>query len=135
MKPYEVLIDKNLKRTSCREGILEVIQESGEALSENEIRERLSGTYDRTTFYRTFKTLQRKSILHKIVVDNQMVKYALDNSITMKKEHAHFFCTVCHTVRCLDSVEVRTPLLPQGYTATCTEVIIKGVCGNCPVNP
>ena len=78
MSPIDILNRHNLKRTSCREGIIEVIMTANEALSENEIRERLSGNYDRTTFYRSFKTLEEYKIIHKIVVDNQLVKYALD---------------------------------------------------------
>lgn len=131
MEPYEVLHEHNLKRTSCREGILSVIYNAGQALSENEIRERLAGNFDRTTFYRSFRTLQESKILHKIVVDNQLVKYALDNSVTLKKEHAHFYCEKCNSVRCLESVQVETPALPNGFKAFETEIIIKGMCNKC----
>ena len=79
MKAVDILNHHNLKRTSCREGIIEVVMAAKQALSENEIRERLAGNYDRTTFYRSFKTLEEHKIIHKIVVDNQLVKYALDN--------------------------------------------------------
>jgi len=54
---------------------------------EQQIRERLEGNYDRTTFYRSFKVLQECRIIHKIVIDNQFVKYALDNTITHKSNH------------------------------------------------
>lgn len=90
MKPIEVLTNHNLKRTSCREGIIDVIMSKGNALSENEIRELLAGNYDRTTFYRSFKTLEEHKIIHKIVVDNQLVKYALDRSVTNKKGTCSF---------------------------------------------
>ena len=131
MEAVDVLSGHNLKRTSCREGIIEVIMHAGKALSENEIRERLAGNYDRTTFYRSFKTLEEHQIIHKIVVDNQLVKYALDNSVTHKKEHAHFYCNNCDSVLCLESVAVKQPILPDGYTSEETEVIIKGTCAMC----
>ncbi len=70
MKALDVLYSHNLKRTSCREGIIEVLMAANEALSEIEIREQLAGNYDRTTFYRSFKTLEENKILHRIVVDN-----------------------------------------------------------------
>ena len=38
MEPQKVLHDHNLKRTGCREGIISLIMEAGEPLSENEIR-------------------------------------------------------------------------------------------------
>lgn len=131
MKAKDILNSHSLKRTSCREGIIDVIVHSEKALSENEIRKRLSGNYDRTTFYRSFKTLEESKIVHKIVVDNQLVKYALDSSVTHKKEHAHFYCSQCDSVRCLDEVEFKTPPLPKGYSGTEIEVVIKGVCNDC----
>ncbi len=134
MEPVDILTSRNLKRTSCREGIIKIIIASKNALSENEIREKLDGNYNRTTFYRSFKTLEENKVIHKIVVNNQLVKYALDNSITQKKEHAHFFCKKCNVIQCLDSVLIKKPKLPDGYSVTESEYIIKGFCKLCKEN-
>ena len=131
MKAVDILSSRNIKRTSCREGIIEVIMNANQALSENEIRERLVGNYDRTTFYRSFKTLEEHKILHKIVVDNQLVKYAFDTSVSHKDEHAHFYCSECNTVKCMENIPVQKYSLPAGYSELQTEVIIKGLCSNC----
>lgn len=131
MKASEILNNHNLKRTSCREGIIDVVRTAKQALSENEIRQQLAGNYDRTTFYRSFKTLEEHKILHKIVVDNQLVKYALDNGITHKNKHAHFYCNECNTVKCMDNIPVQDYLLPAGYSGFETEVLIKGTCAKC----
>jgi Fur family transcriptional regulator, ferric uptake regulator len=131
MKPVDILNSHNLKRTSCREGILDIVMNAGQALSEIEIRERLIGNYDRTTFYRSFKTLEEYKIIHKIVVDNQLVKYALDNSVTHKNKHAHFYCNECNTVKCMENIPVQKYQLPDGYSDIETEVLIKGTCPRC----
>ncbi|PKQ61893.1 hypothetical protein BZG01_18345 [Labilibaculum manganireducens] len=131
MKAVDILNRYNLKRTSCREGIIDVITAANQALSENEIREQLVGNYDRTTFYRSFKTLEEYKIIHKIIVDNQLVKYALDNTVTQKDEHAHFYCNECNTVKCMNDVPVQKYQLPDGYSDVETEVLIKGICSNC----
>lgn len=131
MDAHHILNNHHLKRTSCREGIINIVMTANQALSENEIRERLVGNYDRTTFYRSFKTLEEKNILHKIVVDNQLVKYALDNSVTHRKEHAHFYCNNCSTVKCLNNVPVQNYQLPDGFSDIETEVLIKGLCSAC----
>jgi len=131
MKAATLLKSHNLKWTSCREGIIEVVRNANQALSENEIRERLAGNYDRTTFYRSFKTLEKHKILHKIVVEPQVVKYALDPSFIPQKEHVHFYCRACNTVRCLDNITIHKYQLPKDYTGNETEVIIKGICDNC----
>ena len=131
MKALEILNTHNLKRTSCREGIIDVVMDSNQALSENDIRKMLAGTYDRTTFYRSFKTLIEHKIIHKIVVDNQVIKYALDNSITKKDNHAHFYCNECHSVKCMETIPVQQYQLPAGYSNEETEVLIKGTCAIC----
>ncbi len=131
MKAAEILNQYKLKRTSCREGIIDVVKSSNQALSENQIRERLAGNYDRTTFYRSFKTLVEHKIIHKIIVDNQFVKYALDNTITKKDNHAHFYCNECQTVKCMDAIPVKQYHLPDGYSDEETEVLIKGTCASC----
>ncbi len=111
--------------------MIAVIMSAKQALSEQEIREKLAGNYDRTTFYRSFRTLEENKIIHKIVVDGQQIKYALDNSVTKKREHAHFYCNICHSVRCLESVPVGETVLPDGYAGIKTEVLIKGICASC----
>jgi Fur family transcriptional regulator, ferric uptake regulator len=107
MRPADALNNHNLKRTSCREGIIEVNLSADQPLSKNEILVKLSGNYDRTIFYRSFKTLEEHGIVHKIVVDSQIIKYALNNFITHKKEHPHFYCSDCHTLKCLESIPVQ----------------------------
>ncbi len=133
MKANEILNKHKLKRTSCREGIIDVVISSNQALSEIEIREQLVGNYDRTTFYRSFKTLEEHKIIHKIVVDNQLVKYELDNSLSSKKDHAHFYCTKCKNVQCIDTIEMPQAELSSEYKVTEIEIVLKGICPLCSV--
>lgn len=133
METQKILQVHDLKRTACREGILSVIQDSGHARSEKEIKDELTGNFDRTTFYRSFKTLLEKNIIHKIVVNNQVVKYALDNSITKKQWHAHFYCLECDSVFCLDNIPMKEPEIPPGFERNETEIIVKGLCRECKV--
>jgi Fur family ferric uptake transcriptional regulator len=131
VKAGDILNDHKLKRTGCREGIIEVVLDADEALSENEIREKLAGNYDRTTFYRSFKTLEKHRILHRIVVDNKMVKFAVGQTVAQKEGHAHFYCNHCQSVLCMDSVPIDHDLLPEGYSYDKAEVLIKGTCAVC----
>jgi Fur family ferric uptake transcriptional regulator len=131
MTAVDILYSRNLKRTSCREGIIEVMMSADHALSEHEIRERIAGNYDRTTFYRSFKKLEEHNVIHKIIVDNQLVKYAIDNSVTHSGEHAHFFCNECNSVKCIDSAPLQSYPLPEGYSHDATEVLIRGKCDTC----
>jgi Fur family ferric uptake transcriptional regulator len=131
MKAQEILHKHNLVRTSCRQSIIDTIVNSGFAISEEEIKQKIDSTYDRTTFYRSFKTLIENRIIHKIVVDNQLVKYALSENRTISKNHVHFYCNKCGTVECLPDAEIKSPVLPAGYSQVEAELIIKGFCVKC----
>ncbi|MCI2081764.1 MAG: transcriptional repressor [Bacteroidales bacterium] len=131
MKAAEILGDHNLKRTSCREDIIKAIMGSDVALSTDEIRKRMAGDYDRTTLYRSFKTLESSHILHKIVVDGQTVKYALGDTGPENPGHVHFYCNKCHTVICLEDVPNLKYDLPDGFSYNETDVLIKGICPRC----
>jgi Fur family transcriptional regulator, ferric uptake regulator len=131
MNTQDILHQHNLIRTNCRKSIINTILNSGFAISEEEIKHKVEGTYDRTTFYRSFKTLLENGIIHKIVVDNQLVKYAITEFNTINAKHIHFYCNHCGIVECLPDVEVNTPKLPAGYKLVETELIVKGFCNNC----
>jgi Fur family ferric uptake transcriptional regulator len=131
MKAEDILHKHNLVRTSCRQSIIDAIVKSGIAISEEEIKRRIEGTYDRTTFYRSFKTLIENGIIHKIVVDNQLVKYALSDNKPISKNHVHFYCNLCGIVECFPDPELKSPQLPKGYKQIEAELIIKGFCEKC----
>ncbi|WP_026474979.1 Fur family transcriptional regulator [Alkaliflexus imshenetskii] len=131
MRPSDILSNHNLKRTSCREGIIKVIDSNEVALSEQEIRQQLEGNYDRTTYFRAFKTLEDSGIIHKIVIDNQTIRYALGAYNKGKSKHAHFYCSKCQKVKCMPTVLTPEVPLPDGYKISETNLIIKGTCNNC----
>jgi Fur family ferric uptake transcriptional regulator len=127
----EILRKNDLVRTSCREEIVKAIASSATPLSEEEIKSSIKGNFDRTTFYRTFKTLIAKGIIHKIVIDNKLVRYAINQKKDTIKQHAYFFCLNCKKVFCVPEVQWDYSQLPDIYTATKTEFLIKGYCIKC----
>jgi Fur family ferric uptake transcriptional regulator len=129
--PVSILHEHGLVRTSCREGIIKTIMNTGRPLSEHEIRDRIAGNYDRSTLYRSFRVLEEKQIIHRIVVDHQTVIYALDPAISRGTKHAHFYCESCNRVKCLEDHVVSSPELPAGYKAVNTEMLIRGFCDEC----
>ena len=132
MKQIREILQKNdLVRTSCREKIIHVLASSAAPLSEDEIKLSVKGNFDRTTFYRTFKTLIAKGIIHKIVIDNTLTKYALSQNQDEGHQHAHFYCLSCKQVFCLPQVQWDYSNLPEKYNVTETELLIKGYCSNC----
>ncbi len=130
----ELLHSHNLRTTSCRQGILDILRQASEALTENEIKVMLDNRHDRTTIYRSFKTLIENNVIHKIVVDNQLVKYALNPQSEPNLEHAHFYCKQCEKLVCMEASHFAGISLPAGFEAAETEVIVKGTCKTCGMN-
>ncbi len=117
-----------LKKTACRKAIIDIMLKEQKPLSEHEIKNQLMNEFDRTTFYRSFKTLEQYKVIHKIVLDKQEVKYALGHR---QGQHVHFFCNSCQNVQCIETTQSYSFVLPKGYTVDETEILIKGICNQC----
>jgi len=134
MDATEILRLHNIKKTPGRLAIIRALQDSTLPLSENDIKLKMNEFYDRITFYRNIHTLTSLGIIHKIVVDNTLVKYALnccDHEHHHENEHAHFYCEDCQEVICLDQVSIPVVNLPGGYKIKDKDFILKGKCGHC----
>jgi len=127
----EILHENDLLRTPCRQEIVQAIINSPMPLSEEEIKDSISGNFDRTTFYRTFKTLMAKGVIHKIVIDNTLVKYAITEKQNQPKRHAHFYCLNCGRVFCIPKINWEYTGLPESFKVEQAELLIKGYCTNC----
>ena len=127
----EILHENDLVRTSCRQEIVQAVIASPTPLSEEEIKTSITGNFDRTTFYRTFKILIAKGVIHKIVIDNTLVKYAITEKQNQTKQHAHFYCLNCGRVFCVPEVNWEYTGLPESFKAEQAELLIKGYCTNC----
>ncbi len=131
MDASKILKESNLKCTDCRSGILDALIQSDIALSEQEIKAAQGENHDRTTFYRSFKTLLEHGVLHKITIDSE-AKYILTQDKEDKPEdHYHFYCLHCGKVFCMHSVPQKTLNLPEGFIAEHTDLIVKGQCAEC----
>jgi len=127
----DILHENDLVRTSCREEIINAIVESSTPLSEEEVNTAITGNFDRTTFYCTFKTPLTNGIIHKIVIVNTLVKYAITEKQKQTKQHAHFYCLNCNKVFCIPEVSLKYTRLPEGYKAKQEELLEEGFCPNC----
>jgi Fur family transcriptional regulator, ferric uptake regulator len=128
-----LLGNKNLSRTPCRVEVLRALLDSGSALSETEIRNKLSYNFDRTTIYRTIRSFLDQDVIHGISLEGGEVRYAITQ--TREKHsghfHAHFYCDGCNNVYCLSRPEFVPPVLPEGFSATSFDLLINGRCKEC----
>lgn len=128
MSVIDILKEKGLKKSAQRVTLLSILQEKRIPLTESEIKEKMGDMYDRITFYRTVQTLLEADIIHRIIIDNVTIKYALNTS---NHSHVHFYCKKCHTVSCLKEVPLQEYKLPAGFIQDDCEILIKGTCEKC----
>ncbi len=102
------------------------------ALSENEIKGKFLDLFDRVTFYRTLITLEESEIIHKIVLNDNLVKYALNkHHHVIGNLHSHFHCNGCDDVICLEGKTKFDVELPVDFVQKEVFVLIEGVCASC----
>lgn len=133
MTAEQILKEHGIKKTVCRKCILDKLIESEDtALTENEIKDAFADLFDRVTFYRSLKTLEESKVIHRIVLNNTMVKYALTRRLIISKIHPHFHCTNCDKVTCLDSSLLDSNIhLPTGYKVDSAQILLEGICPDC----
>ncbi|MBK5720569.1 transcriptional repressor [Dysgonomonas sp. Marseille-P4677] len=131
MNAEEILKYHKLKNTGCRKFIITALLQKDLALSENEIKQSLPDLFDRVTFYRSLKTLEEYKIIHRIVLHDAVVKYALNREILPEGDHAHFHCVKCDSVTCLETKLKSPTSLPDGFSVNSIDVLLEGTCPEC----
>lgn len=125
-----------LRRTSNRTAILDVFVARDMALSEREIEDAMALTCDRVTVYRTLNTFLDKGVIHRVLDDSGVMKYALcspdcGQQTAHYHDHVHFKCRVCGRTTCIEQVQVPAVSLPAGFELQAVNMLLQGVCPDC----
>lgn len=130
----EQLKDHNIRATPLRLSVLEVFLKENNAISKQEIEDRLT-TIDRISLYRTLKTFEEKGLIHKVLNTSNIQKYAICqddcSDDAHEDKHVHFECTNCNKTTCLDHVPIPVVALPENYKTQSIALTITGICENC----
>jgi Fur family ferric uptake transcriptional regulator len=125
---------KTTRNTTAKSAILELIKNSGVALSQIEIQTILNGLCDRVTIYRVLDRLVNEDLIHKIATPDGTLKYAACSHHSDDQQHSHnhihFSCEKCNSVTCLDSVEP-VFVLPDNYLVKQLNFSLSGLCPDC----
>ncbi len=133
MKSLEqILIPKKVRPTAVRLIVLDVFVKTKYAISLQDIETELSWA-DKASIFRTLKTFEKHHIIHAIADGHKAIKYALchENQEESHEIHPHFHCIKCHKTYCLDPQKIRFNTVPNNYTITDYELVVKGVCADC----
>lgn len=136
MTTDHILRRHDLRRTSNRTAILDVFVAREMALSEREIEDAMAQTCDRVTIYRTLNSFLEKGVIHRVLDDSGVMKYALCSPNCGQQEahfhdHVHFKCVACGRTTCIEQVQIPRVELPQGFELHEVNMLLQGICPEC----
>ena len=129
----KILLHKNIKPTSMRQLVYEILLKYQKAMSLYEIEQQFDNV-ERSTIFRTLKTFQDNNLIHSIDDGTGAVKYALcDDECTCNLDdlHVHFLCNKCGQTHCLKDMPVPKMDLPENFSFESANFVIKGICPIC----
>jgi Fur family transcriptional regulator, ferric uptake regulator len=134
--------------TDARTQVLTTLLVNQRALSHQEVQDALV-SMDRVTLYRALDCLTDAGLSHKIAGDDRIFRYstgseklAFGQESGIQHQHAHFKCTRCNKLFCLDDEQQVSSLNEQlkatlqttmrsGFQNHEIELTIKGWCVSC----
>ena len=130
----EALESKKLRVTAMRLLIYKFLAENQVAVTLSDI-EKAFVKADRTTLYRTIKTVEENDIVHKIDDGTGITKYALCEEgchCDIKTDlHLHFHCNNCSETVCLTDHKIPQIKVPDGFVSENVNLVVKGICDKC----
>jgi Fur family ferric uptake transcriptional regulator len=125
--------------TAARVAVLDILLASPIAMTHLEIAaaaHEAGLTLDRVTLYRVLDWLVEKDLAHKIAGEDRAWRFnamASDShSQGTAHEHAHFQCSRCGKLYCLDELHpVFAFALPPGFRCDHAELTLRGLCPDC----
>jgi Fur family ferric uptake transcriptional regulator len=131
----QTLLRHGLRQTPVRRAVLAAVSGKGYALTGAEIEQEIGADTDRITLYRTLKSFEQSGLIHRVIDDTDVLRYAAC-SIECSAQahfdnHVHFKCSTCHHTYCLSQVAIPAVQLPGGFQAERRDFLLSGVCQFC----
>ncbi len=115
------LIEAGLKVTDARIALLDILTRAKGPQNYEQIKEQLSFSMDKTTFYRNMQTFEKKNLINKFESKDRVWHFELGRS-----SHAHFMCESCSKIECLDF-----QIPKELKNCDISSVALKGTCKEC----
>lgn len=125
------------RATRPRIEVLCVLLAAPRALTHHEVERQMKRALavDRVTIYRVLEWLAGRGLAHRIAGDDRVWRFSAAGE-GHAGQHAHFKCTDCGEVICLETaVAARNVPLPSGYHSQEIELTVKGLCADCTPSP
>ncbi len=133
----QVLSEHKIRCTAVRQEVIQLFIDAKSALAQSDIEKQLAHKFDRVTVYRTLKTFNEVGLIHEVIDNEAVVKYAWCGSCEAHRHvdrHIHFKCSDCSQTYCLHQTVVAPVLLPEGFSAKDYHILVVGQCRLCKKN-
>ena len=134
LKKNEILSNKSVRATENRLSVLGAFLHYQKPINLKTIRDYVEGI-DRVTLFRILSLFKSKKIIHKIVLENGLIYFAICNEKCSSDSgcahtHVHFLCNVCEDVSCLE-VDAFPTVNHPGFSFSSLSINASGTCVNC----
>ena len=109
----------NIKLTSARKSILDILINSSKPLSYEDIKDKIS--MDKATFYRNITIFEEENLISSFESNDKKRYFEIK-----KNQHSHFICSSCSKIECIHKkIDLNLP------EYKIDNIIIKGICKEC----
>jgi Fur family ferric uptake transcriptional regulator len=122
-----------IKPTANRILVAKALASSIQPQSLAELERRIISIY-KSNIFRALVLFREQHLVHAIEGSSDGTKYELCYSHDHEHDddqHPHFYCEKCQQTYCLNDAELPEILLPQGFEAHSSNLMIKGLCPHC----
>lgn len=128
----ELLRGAQLRCTTCRVAVLQHLSKSEGPQSHADVADVLVPEgFDKSTIYRCLVEMSEAGLVNRHDLGDHVWRFEFRRGESHEHcEHAHFMCTTCGKVECLNDVEVVTSPESQARLDI-KEILLKGQCGVC----
>jgi len=122
-----------IKPTANRILVAKALASSIQPQSLAELERRII-SIDKSNIFRALVLFREQHLVHAIEGSSDGTKYELCYSHDHEHDddqHPHFYCEKCQQTYCLNDAELPEILLPQGFEAHSSNLMIKGLCPHC----
>ena len=122
-----------IKPTANRILVAKALASSIQPQSLAELERRII-SIDKSNIFRALVLFREQHLVHAIEGSSDGTKYELCYSHDHEHDddqHPHFYCEKCQQTYCLNDAELPEILLPQGFEAHSSYLMIKGLCPHC----
>jgi Fur family transcriptional regulator, ferric uptake regulator len=130
----DLLHAAGLRRTPARERVLAHLSRCARPLAHSEISGARGGEpLDRVTLYRTLAALEDAGLVHRVQDQEGAWRFCahVRRDHGCPGNHAHFQCTQCGEMRCLQGQELPWVSIPPGALVIGKQFLIYGLCPAC----